>query len=132
MSRFISFKLYNKSRRFLFENSFKYALNRHHKRHLTATFLLLVSYYTIIDFNEIDMRIYLPEKVVLPRNIFTNRSKAVLLVWIIFVFLSCVWYAIVRIGLFVPCGQLTSWLSFVMSNCEFVTFPFISWVWCGT
>ena len=27
---------------------------------------------------------------------------------------------------------LTSWLSFVVSNCEFVTFPSVSWVRCGT
>ena len=27
---------------------------------------------------------------------------------------------------------LTSWLSFVVSNCEFVTFPLVSWVWRGT
>ena len=27
---------------------------------------------------------------------------------------------------------LTHWLSFVASNCEFVTFPLVSWVWCGT
>ena len=27
---------------------------------------------------------------------------------------------------------LTSWFSFVVSNCEFVTFPLLSWVWCGT
>ena len=25
-----------------------------------------------------------------------------------------------------------SWLSFVVSNCEFVTFPLVSWVRCGT
>ena len=32
-----------------------------------------------------------------------------------------------------PAGKgLTSWLSFVMSNCEFVTFPLVSWVRCGT
>ena len=32
-----------------------------------------------------------------------------------------------------PAGKgLTSWLSFVVSNCEFVTFPLISWVRCGT
>ena len=24
--------------------------------------------------------------------------------------------------------ELTSWLSFVVSNCEFVTFPLVSWV----
>ena len=27
---------------------------------------------------------------------------------------------------------LTSWLSFVVSNCEFVTFPLVSWAGCGT
>ena len=27
---------------------------------------------------------------------------------------------------------LTSWLSFVVSKCEFVTFPMVSWVRCGT
>ena len=27
---------------------------------------------------------------------------------------------------------LTFWLSFVVSNCEFVTFPLVSWVRCGT
>ena len=42
-------------------------------------------------------------------------------------FLSCVCYAFVRDCLYVPCGQLTSWLSFVVSNCEFVTFPLVSW-----
>ena len=29
-------------------------------------------------------------------------------------------------------GGLTSLLSFVVSNCEFVTFPLVSWVRCGT
>ena len=27
---------------------------------------------------------------------------------------------------------LTSWLSFVVSNCEFVTSPLVSWVRCGS
>ena len=32
-----------------------------------------------------------------------------------------------------PAGEgLTSWLSFVVSNCEFVTFPLVSWLRCGT
>ena len=32
-----------------------------------------------------------------------------------------------------PAGKgLTSWLSFVVSNCEFVTFPLVSLVRCGT
>ena len=36
-------------------------------------------------------------------------------------------------ALWSPAGKgLTSWLSFVVSNCEFVTFPLVSWVMCGT
>ena len=36
-------------------------------------------------------------------------------------------------NLWLPAGKgLTSWLSFVLSNCEFVTFPLVSWVRCGT
>ena len=32
-----------------------------------------------------------------------------------------------------PAGKgLTSWLSFVVSRCEFVTLPLVSWVRCGT
>ena len=42
-----------------------------------------------------------------------------------------------RVHLFIdpfwsPVGKgLTSWLSFVMSNCEAVTFTLVSWVRCG-
>ena len=36
-------------------------------------------------------------------------------------------------ALWSPAGKgLTSWLMFVVSNCEFVTFPLVSWVRCGT
>ena len=32
-----------------------------------------------------------------------------------------------------PAGKgMTSWLSFVVSNCDFVTFQLVSWVGCGT
>ena len=35
-------------------------------------------------------------------------------------------------ALWSPVGKgLTFWLSFVMSNCEVVTFPLVSWVRCG-
>ena len=38
---------------------------------------------------------------------FTDRSKAVLLLWIFYVFvLSCVCYVFVRVCLFVLCGHL--------------------------
>ena len=36
-------------------------------------------------------------------------------------------------ALWSPAGKgLTSWFSFVVSNCAFVTFPLVSWVRCGT
>ena len=36
-------------------------------------------------------------------------------------------------ALWSPAGKgLTSWLSFVVSYCEFVTFLVVSWVRCGT
>ena len=52
-------------------------------------------------------------------------------------FVSCFGYAFVRVCLLMPfvvvtCWEeLTSWLSFVMSNCEVVTFSLVSWVRCG-
>ena len=37
------------------------------------------------------------------------------------------------VALWSPAGKgLTSWLSFVMSNCDVVTFPLVSLVRCGT
>ena len=36
-------------------------------------------------------------------------------------------------ALWSPAGKgLTYWLSFEVSNCEFVIFPLVSWVRCGT
>ena len=35
-------------------------------------------------------------------------------------------------ALWLPSGKgLTSWLSFLMSNCEVVTFPLVFWIRCG-
>ena len=53
-----------------------------------------------------------------------------MLCWRVFAMLCC---ASVYVALWSPAGKgLTSWHSFVMSYCEFVTFPLISWVRCGT
>ena len=53
-------------------------------------------------------------------------------------FLSCFCNAFVRSAhqfidaLWSPAEKgVTSWLSFVMSYCEVVTFPLVSWVRCG-
>ena len=68
--------------------------------------------------------------------LFTDRSKAVLLLWIIYVisdlFLLCFHARLFVDALWSPAGKgLTSWLLFVMSNCDVVTFPLVAWVRCG-
>ena len=46
--------------------------------------------------------------------------------------LLCLCVRLFICALWSPAGKaLTSWLSFVMSNYEFVTFPLVSWVRCG-
>ena len=51
-------------------------------------------------------------------------------------FLSCVVMplcASVNLCIVATCWKgLTFWLSFVLSNCEFITFPLVSWVRRGT
>ena len=68
-----------------------------------------------------------------PVKCFTNRYKAVLLLWIFYTF-SVLWLLCLCVRLFI-CALWshagTSWLSFVVSNCEFVTFPLVSWVRSG-
>ena len=47
-------------------------------------------------------------------------------------FLLCFHARLFVDDLWTPAGKgLTSWLSFVMSNCDVVTFPYVSWVRCG-
>ena len=66
-----------------------------------------------------------------PVKYFTDRSKAVLLLWILR--LLCLCAHLFTRALWSPVGKgLTSWLSFVVSNCAFVTFPLVSVVRCGT
>ena len=53
--------------------------------------------------------------------------------FVIFVFyLLCFCAHLFIDALWSPAGKgLTSWLSFVMSNREVVTFPLVSWLRCG-
>ena len=72
-----------------------------------------------------------------PVKYFTDRSKAVLLLWFFCVFsvlcLLCLCARLFICALWSPAREgLTSWLSIVVSNCEFVTFPLVSWVRCGS
>ena len=47
--------------------------------------------------------------------------------------LLCLCERLFKGALWSPAGKgLTSWLSFVVSNCELVTFPLVFWVSCGT
>ena len=68
---------------------------------------------------------------------FTDRSNAVLLLWIFYVFvLSCVCYVLcasVYMCFVVTCWERADLLALVCGVfCEFVTFPLVSWVRCGT
>ena len=53
-------------------------------------------------------------------------------------FLFCLMFAMSCVRRFIcallsPAGKgLAYWLSLVVSNCVFVTFPLVSWVGCGT
>ena len=62
-------------------------------------------------------------------------SKAVLLLWIIYVIsvlFLCFHARRFVDDLWSTAGKgLTSWLSFVMYNCDVVTFPLVSLVRCG-
>ena len=56
--------------------------------------------------------------------------------WIVYVvsvlFLLCFRARMSIDALWSPAEKgLTSWLSFVMSNCEVVAFPLVSWIRCG-
>ena len=72
-----------------------------------------------------------------PVKYFTDRSKAVLLLWIFYVFvLSCVCYVLcasVYMCFVVTCWERADLLALVCGVfCEFGTFPLVSWVRCGT
>ena len=67
----------------------------------------------------------------------TDRSQAVLLMLIFYLFsvlcLICLCARLFICALWSHAGKgLPSWLLFAVSNCEFVTFPSVSWVRCGT
>ena len=67
---------------------------------------------------------------------FTDPSKALLFCGSFMLFLSCFLFCFCAHlfidALWSPAGKgMTSWLSFVMSNCEVVPFPLVSWVRCG-
>ena len=69
-----------------------------------------------------------------PVGNFTGRSGAVLRLWSFcsVLCLLCLCARLFVCALWSPAGKgLTSWLSFVVSGCEFVTFPLVSWVRCG-
>ena len=61
------------------------------------------------------------------KNIFTDRSKVVLPLWIVFVVNVLCFFMLSRLfiaALWSPAGKgLTSWRLFVMFNYVFVTFP---------
>ena len=72
-----------------------------------------------------------------PVKYFTDRSKAVLLLLIVYVFsvlcLLCLCTGLFICALWSPAGKgLNSWPSFEVPNFEFANFPKVSWVRFGT
>ena len=64
-----------------------------------------------------------------PRRYFFCGS----LMFLFCLFLLCLCARLFICALWSPAWKgLTSWLSFVVSNCEFVTFPLVSWARYGT
>ena len=50
-----------------------------------------------------------------------------------FMFFCLVFVMPLCVSVYLRLGKgMTSWLSFVLDNCEIVTFPLVSWVRCGT
>ena len=87
-----------------------------------------------------DTQLHFPFDLILAHQIqnmrFSDRPKAVLLLWIIYViyvlFLLCFCARLFIDALWSPARKgLTYWLSIVVSNCEVVTFPLVPWVRCG-
>ena len=68
-------------------------------------------------------------------GVFSDSSGLVLLLWIICVVSVLFCCAFVRVCLLVLCGRLlgwlVSWLSFMVSDCDVVTFRLVSRVGCG-
>ena len=68
-----------------------------------------------------------------PVKYLTDRSKAVLHLWIFYVFFFCIAFAMplcasVYLCLVVTCWERADLLTLVCcANCEFVTFPLVSW-----
>ena len=64
----------------------------------------------------------------------TKRSTSFVELLCFFVLcLLCLCARLFICALWSPAGKgLTFWLSFVVYNCEFINFPFVSWVRCGT
>ena len=98
----------------------KYLLNILLCRTIARELMLFVAFYATLN-----------NAWVLQWNIFTVRSGDVLLLWVVcVVYVMCL--SCLRVCSLLPCGRLlwgggrgglTSWLLFVMSNCNFITFP---------
>ena len=105
--------------------------------HTLVTVLLCILCFQRITFLRTYVTSELRVRLAPSGKIFYLPSKVELLLWIIHVisvlFLLCFYAHLFIVALWSPAGKgLTSWLSIVMCNCEFVTFPLVSWIRCGT
>ena len=90
-------------------------------------------WYLIVLISDLCLLNYFVYGLSLPVKYFTDRSKAVLLLWIFYVFvLSCVCTS-VYMCFGVTCWERADLLALVCGvYYEFVSFPLVSWVRCGT
>ena len=72
----------------------------------------------------------------LNKQLTSNRAHTSFVECLCFCSVLCLLCLCARVficALWPPAGKgLTFWHSFVVSNCDFVTFPLVSWVRCGT
>ena len=88
---------------------------------------LALGYYDLISKFQIGHKSLLRQGLSEPEFFFCGSLNVISVLFLYFrarLFVDALWS---------PAGKgLTSWLSFVVSNCEFGTFPLVSWVRCGT
>ena len=65
-------------------------------------------------------------------DIVLGKNNFQIVFFLIFSNICCRYTLELSCGRLLGEGQVTSWLSFVVSSCEFVTFPLVSLVRCGT
>ena len=99
----------------------------------TQFYLLLSPYLCVISLLYLDLYVLGNDALISYGSFMQTTSCVDLLCFCSVLCLLCLCARLFVRTLWTPNGKgLTIWLSFVVSTCEFVTFPLVSWVRCGT